>query len=318
MLKKLIYKCMLLLVIIVSTFTLLFLTITVALPPQFTNSYQYVINDKYENLVNMKSPKIIFIAGSSGAFGINTKLIKEGTGLECANLALHAGFGMKFQTEIAKGNISKGDLVIISYENANWSKNTESAELIVTAIDNNINMYRYVPRESYGDIVKYLPTYFFKKLDSAFITPIQFNGIYSRSSFDSYGNMIFNRPNCILANPLPDKNEDRIKINKSIISDEMIKYVNEFNEYVRSKGATLVVSFSPTLNEAVLSNKNEVVEFQTYLAEKLNVPIISNVNDYIFDRSYFYDTIYHLNSYGEVERTKLLVRDINKFLNKNK
>ena len=316
--KQLIRKGALFILIMIATIILFFLTFTVVLPPQFNNSYQYVINDKYENLMKLKSPKIVIIAGSSGAFGINADLIKNETGLGCANLGLHGGFGLKFQTEISKGNISKGDIIILAYEDTQWEISNLSPELVVTGIDDKIDKYRYISKEYYIDIIKYLPTYFFKKLDSAFVTPTRASGVYSRSSFDSDGNMIFSRPNCVLPNPVPEIPFGRIKLNKSLIRDDMTNYVNEFNTYVKDRGATLLISFSPALNEAVLSNKDEISGFQSSLNERLNAPIISDINDYIFERKYFYDTIFHLNSYGEIERTKLLIRDLNKFLANNK
>lgn len=316
--KKLLLKGMLFIIIMTATFSILFLIISVGLPPQFKNTYQYVINDKIANLIRIKDPKIITISGSSGAFGINTDLIKKETGLETANVSLHAGFGMKFQTEISKANISKGDIVVIAYEDSQWVDNKLSPELVVTAIDDRIEKYKYVPKENYIDIIQYMPTYFFKKLDAAFVTPIKASGTYSRSSFDSSGNMTLIRPKSNLPNPVPEKKYGRVNLNKSLISNDMVSYVNDFNDYVKSKGATLVISFSPALDEVVLSNKAEISGFQSSLDERLNAPIISNINDYILGREYFFDTIFHLNSYGEIERTKLLTRDLNKFIKSNK
>ena len=311
--NKLLRKGTLFLLMMITTFILIFSYITIILPPQFNNSYQYVINDKYANLIRMKSPKIVFIAGSSGAFGLNADLIKKETGLECANLGLHAGFGMKFQTEIAKGNISKGDIVIIAYEDNAWESSTLDAALVVTALDNNINEYKYIPKENYINIIKYLPTYFFKKLDTAFVTPVQASGVYSRSSFDIYGNMTLNRSECTLPTPIPETPYGRLKLEKSLINNEMVNYVNEFNKYVTQRGATLVISFSPVVNEIVVSNKDEISGFQSSLVEKLNAPIISNINDYIFERKYIYDSPYHTNNTGELRRTKLLIKDLNEF-----
>lgn len=320
MINQFIYNSMLFILIIAVTFISIFMLFTIALPPQYVNSYHYMINDKYEKLVKMKSPKIIFIAGSSGAFGLKNDLFQTELDLECANIALHAGFGMKFQTEISKGNISEGDIVIIGYEDAQWGKKTgkPSSELIVTAIDNNIKLYKYIPKDMYIDVIKYLPTYFFKKLDSAFYTPIVFPKEYSRECFDSNLNMILKRPACVLPDPVDEKIYGRIKLNKQVIDNELVDYVNEFNKYVNGRGAVLLITFSPALNEAVLSSKDELLEFQTVLDNKLDAPIISDINDYVFKREYFYDTIYHLNDYGEVKRTKLLLQDLKKYLANNR
>lgn len=314
MVKKLVLKGLLFITLIIITFAFIFFGITKVVPPQFTDSYNYMINDKYDNLIKTKSPKIIFISGSSGTFGINSEMIKKETGIDCTNLALHAGFGMKFQTEISKGNISKGDIVVISYEYAQWSGTNLQAELVVTGIDNNIKMYKYVPKKNYIDITKYFPTYIFKKLDSAYITPMKFDGVYSRKAFNKRGDLVFKRSECIMPSPISIDKYGKILINKSIVSDEIIEYVNDFNNYVKSRQATLLVSFPPALKDVVVSSKNEIIEFQSYLDKKLDAPIISNAEDYVFKREYFYNSIYHLNDNGELKRTKLLTRDINKYL----
>jgi hypothetical protein len=316
--KKLLSRSFIFIFIILLTFLLLFLFTTVGLGAQFQESYNYVINNKYNYLITEKEPKIIIISGSSGAFGINAKQIEDGVGYKCANISLHADFGMKFQTEISKGNISKDDIVVISYEIVHWNNSHYSAELIMTAIDNNIQLYKYVPTEEYVDIIRYFPTYLFKKLDLAMKPKSkEQNGVYRSSAFDENGNMIMERLECKLNEVVDKEIYGEIVMNDQVVSEEMINYVNEFNDYVNSKGATLLISFPPMLDEAVTSSKDDIAKFQAYLEENIDAPIISNPNDYILEREYFYDTIYHLNSKGEKLRSDILIRDINNYLNQH-
>ena len=296
------------------TVSALFFIITQVIPPQYNTTYQSAVNDKFERLLNTPSPKIIFIGGSSGAFGINEDIISKKTNLPVANLALHAGFGIKFETELSKANIQKNDLVIVGYENGNWVYGSPfGSDLIETGIDNNIKLYRYIPKENFMDAVKYFPKYSLKKLDAFLFTPIQGGGVYQRASFEN-GNMIFDRPTCILPKPLTDF-YGKMSFNKNNINSGIISYVNEFNKYVNNKGAKLLITFSPLLDEAVISSKGDADNFQKCLEEKLDAPIISNIDQYIFTRDYMYDTIYHCNNAGEKRRSELLSSDINKYLN---
>lgn len=82
----------------------------------FKTSYQSIIVDKYRILQQTDSPKIIVIAGSSSAFGLDQELLEEETGYRVVNLGLHAGFGHLFYSELAKENIQQGDIVLLGYE----------------------------------------------------------------------------------------------------------------------------------------------------------------------------------------------------------
>ena len=59
-------------IFIISFLCILLLVITTQISTlKFRTSYQYAINLKYEHLINTKSPKIIFIGGSTVGFGID-------------------------------------------------------------------------------------------------------------------------------------------------------------------------------------------------------------------------------------------------------
>ena len=114
----------------------------------FYPSYQNVIVDKYRMLENTDEKKIIMIAGSSSAFGLDQ------------NLGLHAGFGHLFHSELAKENINEGDIVLLGYE-YNWTDNfyAYGQQLVMTGIDHNIDMYKHIPVSHWKDFIGYIFKY---------------------------------------------------------------------------------------------------------------------------------------------------------------
>jgi hypothetical protein len=69
------------------------------------------------------------------------------------------------------------------------------------------------------------------------------------------------------------------------------------------------------MNETALSSANteeSIFEFYKYLYENLDCEVIGNVNDYIIEENYFYDSNFHLNDSGVILRTSLLAHDINR------
>ncbi len=287
-----------------------FVFVVEIIPVQFDETYQYEINEKYDRLLSINEPKIIITGGSGTAFGLNQNIVESKTSMPVVNLALHAGFGMPFETEITKGNINEGDYVVLVYEYSQWSQQYWDSSLIMTAIDNEIEMYKYVPVNFVENTMKYFPTYASKKMDSFLgISIVSAYGTYSKSSFLN-GNMVLDRPTCTLPDPAPVETFGQAIINPGIINSEVVAYVNEFNSYVTAKGAILLISFPPVLDEAVFSTQEEIMAFENLLDLQLEPPIISSVEDYIFDRGSIFDSIYHCNNFGEIKRSELISRDL--------
>ena len=120
----------------------------------FEPSYQSMIVDKYRILENTDEKKIIMIAGSSSAFGLDQELLEEQTGYKVANLGLHAGFGYLFTSELAKEKINEGDIVLLGYE-YDWVDNFAywGQSLIMSGIDDNIDMYKLIPPGDWKEFV---------------------------------------------------------------------------------------------------------------------------------------------------------------------
>jgi len=294
------------------TIIALFFIVTEVIPPQFNDTYQSAINGKYKRLVETKSPKIIFLSGSSGAFGINEEVISKKTNMPVVNLALHAGMGIEFECELSKANIQKNDIIILGCEYEHWIKDPSTqADLIVTGIDNNIELYKYIPRDNVAGVVKYFPKFALTKIDYfLFNKKIESGGVYQSSSFFN-GNMIYDRPKSNLPNPVT---VGKLVLNRDTISTKTVQYVNEFNTYVSNKGAKLLITFPPIADEVLEPSTSYTQEFEKSLSEKLDAPIISKIDNYIFPREFIYDTQYHCTNQGEIKRSELLANDIIQYL----
>lgn len=277
---------------------------------KFKTSYQYAVNRKYHTLINTDSPKIIIVGGSNAGFGINKEIIKEKTGMNVVNMGLHAGFGTYFCTEIAKANIQKGDIIVLAYETGFYTGDYGETELIVTGIDNNLELYKYICNKKFNEIGSYIPTYIFKKLDR---NSERQTGTYSIDSFDEEGNMILERPNCVLPEEISDY-YGAVNLSEISLNNDIITYINDFYKYCKGKGADVVITFPPTLDERMLSTEQEMTQFEDKLQSNLLPKVISKCKDYVFSREYMYDTIYHCNDFGEKIRSEKLANDINNYI----
>ena len=297
------------------TIIILFIFI-VELPAQFTKTYQAVIVDKYNSLSAEESPKIILVGGSSGGISFDAKQMEEELNIPVVNMALHASFGMKLQTEMLKDNVNKGDIIILAYEYQNWENpSVFDAELVMTGFDGHLELYKYIDMEHYINLIKYFPKYAFTKLDSLIITPylVNENWIYCRKAFDNKGNIDFKREKCEMPNPLPEGVYTITDFSKKNINIKSIEYVNQFVVWAEKKGAEVYISFPPFLDETAIGDANDIKNYQEYLESQLDATVISSIEDYIYPRKYIYDTPYHCTEEGTNLRTQSLIEDLKKY-----
>lgn len=157
----------------------------------FHDSYQSLIQDKYRILKETNEPKIIIVAGSSSAFGLDQEMLEKASGYKVANLGLHAGFGHMFYSELAKANINAGDIVLLGYE-YKWQQGITlgNQDLIMSGIDDNLEMYTRIPIKEWPYIIGYIFQY--AEIKNNYAGPPE--RIYSREAFDSdTGQMIMAR-----------------------------------------------------------------------------------------------------------------------------
>ena len=305
---KVFYKKILPVILITSAMSVIYAAYIIMYPKDtFFSSYQSVIQNKFENLVNEREPKIIIIGGSSAGFGINEDLLSRETGRPVVNLGLHAGFGCLFNTEIAKANIGSKDIVLLGYE-YNWFKSnsfdTLGVDLVMTGIDSTVEMYRYIPLRNWREIIGYLPEYYRKKA-----TFSHAQGTYSRESFDEKGHMVLERDFIL------DYNEETygsVDLSNVDISEKSIQYLKDFKNYVKSRGASVYFIAPPLYEKAKRSDDESFYNLARLEEEQIGIPYISNPLDYVYSEEYIYDTIYHCNSKGELKRTEQIIADLAK------
>lgn len=268
----------------------------------YRTSYQATIQDKYDLLMATESPKIILVGGSNLAFGLDADMLSETTGYPVVNLGLHAGFQYLFISELAKANVGEGDIVLLGYE-YNWpeaeSFTTIGTDLVMTGIDDRIDLYRFLPIKQWRAVLGYLFTYAAGKG-----TFEEAHGLYSREGFSADGNQL------IVERPGPFEPGEGFAITvPEEISAESIAYLREFKDYVEQREASIYFIAAPYAEEGI-TNADRLRDVAALEEGQIGIPYISDPTDYAFDHSLLFDTKYHCNEKGEAKRTELLIEDL--------
>lgn len=274
-------------------------------------SYQNLIVDKYRMLENTNDKKIIIIAGSSSSFGLDQRMLEEKTGYKVANLGLHAGFGHLFYSELAKENINEGDIVLLGYE-YNWISDFETLgqQLIMTGIDDNIDMYKHIPVNRWKDIIGYLFKYAAQKNEYSGAS-----GNYSREAFSGEDGQMTWLRDYAMSDYFDNINAygmiSVVNSNGEVaISDMSVAYLSNLKKYVEDRGASIYFVSSPILYESVSCSTDDFLKLVELEESIIGIPYISDPRLYMFPVDLMSNSINHCNSEGEKIRTSILIDDL--------
>ena len=299
------------LICFVCIFELIVFGIIVQKKDVYDPSYQNLIVDKYRILENTNDKKIILIAGSSSSFGLDQRMLEEKTGYKVANLGLHAGFGHLFYSELAKENINEGDIVLLGYE-YNWISDFETLgqQLIMTGIDDNIDMYKHIPVNRWKDIIGYLFKYAAQKNEYSGAS-----GNYSREAFSGEDGQMTWLRDYAMSDYFDNINAygmiSVVNSNGEVaISDTSVAYLSNLKKYVEDRGASIYFVSSPILYESVSCSTDDFLKLVELEESIIGIPYISDPRLYMFPVDLMSNSINHCNSEGEKIRTSVLIDDL--------
>jgi hypothetical protein len=111
--------------------------------------------------------------------------------------------------------------------------------------------------------------------------------------------------------PAGFETNNSIDFGSIVMEAAFVDYVNAYIEEVQKKGAAVCLSYCPMNSLAIDSAEDDIrSDYVDYLSSSFQCPIISEIDHYIFESSYFYDTNFHLNDRGSYFRTKQLATDL--------
>lgn len=281
-------------------------------PHSYQESYYGALPIKYDRIKSIKEPKVVVIGGSSVAFGIDSKLVEKELGMPCVNFGLYAAFGLKPMLDLAKDHIRKGDIVIIAPElSSQMYSDYVGYEYLLEAMEGRTGMGLKLGKDYSLGLIKNLPSYAknSKKLKKE--GGLKVEGVYARSSFDEYGDIVYERPSSIMSDGYAMDNLP--EIDEALITDTFADMINDFAKDAKKSGASVYFGFCPINDMSAKDITGKQIEaFTDKLNEKLDIDIIASLEDHIFDARYFYDSNFHTNEAGTTYNTILLINDINR------
>ena len=301
--------------VVVPFFSVFFLGIF--LPSQYNETYYGELSAMYSRLNETEGNKIVVIGNSSVPFGVNSALCERllrdgGENYSVCNFGLYGALGTKMMLDLSEDCLKDGDIVVFAPElTAQTLSLYFSPREAWYALDVEMSLYRKFPWKdrkrligSYSDYVSGKYRYY---RSGRAAEP---SGVYARASFDERCDLVgYEREYNVMKDGADENNP--IVLSPSLYDAEFIAYVNSYYAGIRKKGVKMYYSFPP-MNEAALvkTDLNDVDEFYSFIHESFDFPIMSDIENRIMEKEFFYDSNFHLNQSGMIHHTVNLVDDL--------
>lgn len=283
-------------------------------PPQFDETYYGELPYMFNRLKKADENKIIVVGNSAVAFGLRPDLIEKETNHETIGFGLYGAIGTKAMMDLSKVGIKKGDIVLLAPEISEQGLSLYySCENMWRSIDGHYEMLNYVEKSNRQAMVGNFANFAASKF--SYLTTNKkpaVEGVYTQYSFnkddEEIGYMTYERSYNTMLNGY-DQNS-MITFDVNYLSDDFIKYINDYADYVYRREAEIYFSFVPMNSLSLNSSSSDIDAFYTALKEKINFPILGNPHNYLFDYEWFYDNNCHMNSSGMFVYNYQLVEDL--------
>lgn len=250
--------------------------------------------------------KIVIISGSSGQFGINSKLLYESFNMPVVNTSFHAGMGIRMQFELYKDLLQKGDIVIFcpeyGFNKGRLYGETTLFRVLSTYIP---SAYSKITFSQWLHLYKYTGIHFWEYLNHLRIERIE--GPYSSDAINEYGDIECEREHLESISPLTIKGN---------IDDTVLDYLHYIHDFAKTRGIRLVFLPPTHINSSFILNYKQIDSI-AYTLMQNGIAWQAEPSKYTFPDSLYYDTPNHMTQEGANKRTEVMIEDLRRILNEN-
>ncbi len=284
----------------------------------------YNFKTKVANSIN--SPKLAIIGGSSARIGISCKLIVEQTGIPCFNGGTIADMSVDYILNMPKKWLKPGDTALLALEYYYYNTNNRPNVKVIDYVMS--HDLEYLLSLDFKTKVQFLSSISLQRLKEGILAkfhPLQ-NIETTKNNFQKTHNEYGDNIDNIEAN----MTKELLKQQATILPLGGVEHwdsININNKAIQS--ITKFINWCKQNNIKVLASYPNTTYFDIYKQEKQqtfldsigkfyannNVSVIGKAEDFMFDKSMFYDSNYHLHDRGVKLRTLKLIELIKPYLN---
>lgn len=294
------------------TIFLLAVSYQIGAPTETSRWVDEIYKIKFRITNSIKTPKLVVVAGSNVLFGMSCQMINEATGLPCVNAGTYAGLGLDYILNRAHSFVKPGDTVLLSLEYELYQDNGgPSAQLIDYVFSRN---------------PKYLLSLNFMK-QTYFISWISYDRLalgiaaklklpqpipdgYQSQNINKYGDEKSNlKANITEIQKQMIEQSKPIKADINVVTKYSQKSITDFIKWCENQKIKVLVTWPGTIWFKSYTEKEKQEYFKSLekFYRQAGVTILGEPIDFMYNKSMFYDTSYHLNEQGVQQRTRQVI-----------
>lgn len=272
-------------------------------------NYNASIIEKHSRLKSLPSPKIVLIAGSSFAYGLNSSEIEKSMKKPVVNMAVHFDFGTNFMLKQIENELHEGDIVVMGFEYMITSEGNTNEKYIMSKFypeaKNWFNYYHFPDciAEPIKIRISSLRINSVKMLNSENAQPSvdDSTSIFFRRATNQYGDLIahLNNPS---VKELPLSTVDKYTDLEKPLAD-----MNAFTEKMKKKGVKVFFVFPPLAESSYKKDKEFLAKFDKQFQHQAKFKVLGHPEDFIYADSLCQDSPFHLNAVGREIHTRKLI-----------
>lgn len=258
-----------------------------------SNKYVAAQLDKLENLMATPSPRIVFLGGSSLAYGLDSAMLKRALGRPVVNMGLTTGFGIRYMLDSIRPLLRQGDIVVVlpEYElflEGGIGVSEGNAQLIdLMFVSHDLRLLKYITPSilvNANEFINFKPP--------PWLVKRSFSPPNSRDSFNADGDLIAHLM-------LPDRpSSSKRGMGKARLYPPATDQLSDFMGDCSKNGIKAVCIFSCYAKESFRVNSETIAIVENELRKRIPDLIPLSHDDYVLDDKYFYEPSHHLNSAG--------------------
>ncbi len=282
-----------------------------------------VYADKVELLIAAQGrKKLVFYGGCSMWYNLDAIQADRLYGAEYTiiNMGLNGTVSSAVQLQIMEHFLEKEDVLFHTPEISSrlqlmiFTDMTDNDSSFWCGLENNYDLFALVDMRTVGGILDSLCHYLSMK-DKRTDYLQFFSDDYRTPYIDRYGSVPFYRSGTGKNLELSDK----VLLDPERVSWDALDTLAEYYDWLTSRGVTVLVSHACVNMDAVPEEQRDNVSlvdrmFSERIETVPGVRVISQLSDYLYQNSDFYDTNYHLNSEPAKKNTAKWMEDLRKAL----
>ena len=274
--------------------------------PRRADHYAAATADKRRHLEDCASPRLIFVGGSSAAFGFDSRVAVE-AGYRPVNMGHNRSLGLRFMLGQVRGELREGDVVVVSPEyELLWTAGVDST--LVTHLEYDPPSLAAVDFETGRRLLDRGLPWVAGKVRCALhqvstAAPIG----YTRDAFDETGDFAGHRGRPAQVhtfNPISWPEPEALDL------DASVDLLAEFAEDCARAHARCVFAFSPIRRAQLEANRDAVAHVEEAVERGSRLRIVVPVEQAVFEQDAYFDAGPHLMPAFATVRTRALLRGL--------